>query len=95
MTSSETVYPCPAIIEFDVTLRSGDPLAAGFIVSFDPATNEISAVSSDRNDLALSPIELTLKAKYEGAEFAYNGALDFEVIVIDPCLDIVVVTPED
>ena len=51
-------------------------------------------VSSDRNDLILSPLELTLKAKYEGAEFTYMGSLDFEVIIIDPCIDIVTVTSE-
>ena len=94
VTSSESVYPCPSTIEFDVTLRNGDPLAGGFLVTFNPATNEISVASSDRSDLDLSPVELSLRAKYEGVEFAYNGSLDFDVIIIDPCLDIVTVTPE-
>ena len=94
VTSSEVTYTCPATIEFDVTLRNGDPLPAGFIAQFDPAINEIFVVSSDRADLALSPLELTLKAKYFGAEFSYNGFLNFEVIIIDPCIDIVTVTPE-
>lgn len=63
-------------------------------MTFDNTINEVATVSSDRNDLALSPVELTLKVKYQGAEFIYRGSLDIDVVIIDPCIDIVEVIAE-
>lgn len=78
-----------------MTLRDGSPLPNGFCVTYDPITRQVAVESSNRADIALSQIELTLNAKYTGAQYAYMSVpYDFNVIVLDPCLlDIAIVTP--
>ena len=35
-----------------------------------------------------------MHVKYEGAQYSITGTLDFELIIIDPCLDTALVFPE-
>ena len=56
ISETETVANCPTVFEYKLEKANGDPLAADSIVLFDDGANEISVESSDRADLALSPI---------------------------------------
>lgn len=48
---TQIIADCPTQFEYEVTLRDGSPLPAGFIASYDPVTKQVSAESSDRSYL--------------------------------------------
>ena len=90
VTSSETEAVCPTNFEFKVTTRDGNVINPP--VRFDVDSQELKVFSTDRSHLALSPILLTLHTKYEGAQYNFAGTLDFEIVIVDPCVDTAVIT---
>lgn len=90
MTESEVLADCPTNYIFEVTNRDGTPLDAN-ILFFDDVTQIISAESSDHAYIAQSPILLTMNVRYDDPKYTFAGSLDFELVIIDPCLNTAVV----
>ena len=86
MSETETVADCPTNYIFEVTNRDGSALDLS-ILSFDDASQTISAESSDHAYIAQSPILLTMNVKYDDAVYSFAGSLDFELVIIDPCIN--------
>ena len=88
MTSTEILATCPDIV-FSLFKRDLSALDAT-VFTFNAAAQSLTTFSSSQAKIGL--YQLTLLAKYSGATYSVAGKLDFDVKLIDPCLNSVTIT---
>jgi len=60
------------------------------VFNFNAVTQSLTTFSSDKAKIGL--YQLTLQAQYSGTTYSVAGKLDFDVNLIDPCLDSATIT---
>lgn len=63
----------------------------GTVFVFDQLAQTLETYTNDPNKIGVYPLRLA--AQYDGAAYSEAGFLDFQIEVIDPCLNDAVLTP--
>ena len=88
--SSETEAVCPDIV-FSFEKRGGGKFDAS-IFDYDETLQTLSTYTVSRQKIGVHL--LTMYAQYVGDNYSVAGTYDFEVHLIDPCLDHATLTPQ-
>ena len=83
VTSTETLAACPDIV-FTLVKRDLSAFDAT-VFTFNTANQSLTTFSTSQAKIGL--YQLTLQAKYSGNTYSVAGKLDFDVKLIDPCLN--------
>ena len=88
MTSTEILATCPDIV-FSLFKRDLSAFDAT-VFTFNAVAQSLTTFSSSQAKIGL--YQLTLQARYSGATYTVAGKLDFDVKLIDPCLNSATIT---
>lgn len=90
MISAESFATCPYGFTFDLKNQDGSNIL-GTVFSWSELLQEVGTETYDKSKIGVYPMRL--KIKYDGHDYMPDNYFDFEIEIIDPCIDSATLIP--